>query len=313
MIPAKPQGDSLGEAIARLEEYARRDPGNRGLSSRAPSGSLGPAAFELLKGRRVILVTGFCVRSAMIGETDGPPGVLALASALRVLGKQVVLVSDRYSQPLLAAGSKALNAYFRTLELPDDQAKTDAALDALLESFKPTHVLALERPGSAPDGHRYSMRGEILDDIAPAADRLFSPDPDRGYATLAVGDGGNELGMGGFRRDLMSGVALGERIFCSVPADYAIACGISNWGGYALAAALSLLSGVLLVRNVERERDLLAALVEAGAVDGCSKEHTLSVDGLDWREYSETLGAMYDLTTRILEDRKSRPDTGGAL
>ncbi len=296
--------EAPGEAVLRIEELARRDPGGRGLSGRAAAGALGPAAFELLASRRIAVVTGFCVRSAGIGETDGPPGALALAGALRILGKKAILVTDRHSLPLLRVGAKHLGTPFRALELPDPQAEADAALDRLAAAFKPTHVVALERPGSAPDGHRYSMRGEILDDVAPAADRLFTPDPGRGWVTLAVGDGGNELGMGRLRDTLKGGVSRGDLIFCASPADHTLACGISNWGGYALAAALSILSGALLLRTPEQERDLLAAMVEAGAVDGCTRERALSVDGLSWEEYAVTLRGIYDLTTGVLRARR---------
>jgi len=302
---------SLGEAVSKLEKLARRDPGNRGLSSQAPTGRLGPAAFDLLSGRRVAIVTGFCVRSTLTGETDGPSGALALAAALRILGKKVVLVSDRYSLPLLRTGSKILKLAFRMLELPESQEDADVSLRAFIASFKPTHVLALERPGNASDGHRYSMRGDILDDIAPSADILFTKDTRRGYATLAIGDGGNELGMGSLRAEFMSGVAFGDKIFCASPADHTIVAGISNWGGYALTAVLSLLSGALLLNTVEKEREVLSALVEAGAVDGCTRERTVSVDGLPWDEYSETLKEMRDMTSSILDERRSRTETGG--
>lgn len=303
MIPLRGSGESLGETILRIEDLARRDPGGRGLSGRIPSGGLGPAAFELLAGRRVAIVTGFCVRSAGIGETDGPPGSLALARALRILGKKTALITDRYSVPLVRIGARHLGIAFRVLELPDLQTEADSALDGFVAAFKPTHVVALERPGSAPDGHRYSMRGEILDDVAPAADRLFSPDPGRGWVTLAVGDGGNELGMGRLRETLKDDVPRGSLIFCASPADHTLACGISNWGGYALAAALSVLSGALLLRTPDQERELLAALVEGGAVDGCTRERALSVDGLSWEEYSPTLQAIYDLVSGMLRAR----------
>ena len=301
--------ENLGEIILKIEALAMRDPGGRGLARRAPRGVLGPAAFELLSSRRVAIVTGFCVRAAGIGETDGPPGALSLGRALRILGKKTVLLTDRYSLPLLKAGAKRLGIPFRALELPVKQTETDAVLERFVSAFKPTHVLALERPGSAPDGHRYSMRAEILDDVAPAADRLFGPQPGLGWVTLAVGDGGNELGMGSLRDSLMDEVPQGRLIFCASPADHTLACGISNWGGYALAAALSLLSGALLLRTPQEERDLLSALVEAGAVDGCTRRRALSVDGLSWEEYERTLQEIYESTTEALNIREKSPDT----
>ena len=48
----------------------------------------------------------------------------------------------------------------------------------------------------APDRHRYSMRGEILDDFVPVAECLLEPIGGRTYKTIAIGDGGNELGFG---------------------------------------------------------------------------------------------------------------------
>ena len=307
MEPGRANAPSIRTAIRSLETIAGRDPNGRGLSRNAPTGVLGPAAFDLLSGRRVVILTGFCVRSESIGETDGPPGALAVARALRVLGKKVLLVSDGFSLPLLRAGCRALSSEFRMLELTGRPAD-DAMLDRLVSSFKPTHVLAIERPGSAPDGHRYSMRGEILDDIAPAADRLFTENPGRGYATIAVGDGGNELGMGSLRSALKDSVDLGDTIFCGSPSDYPITAGISNWGGYALAAALSLLSGALLLSTAEAEGRVMEALLGAGAVDGCTKARELSVDGILWDAYVQNIQAMYALTVQTLEERRAKPE-----
>jgi hypothetical protein len=143
------------------------------------------------------------------------------------------------------------------------------------------------------DGHRYSMRGELLDDLAPAADRLLSPPFARDYSTIAIGDGGNELGLGALRDTLKDKVMHGELIFCATPADHIIPSGISNWGAYALVAALSVLSGRCLMQPPEHERAILQSLLAAGAVDGCTKKCELSVDGIGWEDYGSTLAAMY--------------------
>ena len=175
------------EAIARLEALARHDPGGRGLSATAPAGLLGPAAQALLAARRVMIVTGFCVRSAMAGETDGPPGATALASSLVGLGSTVMILTDRYStglveaacrvrRPILAPKASGLELsategpclLVAIARLPDDEGQTTQACLGLAAGFSPDLILAVERPGGAADGHRYSMRGTILDDIAPS-------------------------------------------------------------------------------------------------------------------------------------------------
>ena len=144
------------------------------------------------------------------------------------------------------------------------------------------------------------MRGERLDDLVPAADRLLEPPYPRTFRTIAVGDGGNELGLGKLRSALQSRVTHGELIFCATPADYVIAAGISNWGAFALVAALSLLAGRLLLRPPENEGVVLKALQAAGAVDGCTREATLSVDGLAWEDYASTIADIYAATQTAL-------------
>ncbi len=291
----------LSVAIRRIDALARRDPESRGFASFAETAHLHSAAAELLSGERVILVTGFGIRSAMIGENDGPSGTLALADALRQLGKEVVLVTDKYSIDLLSAGAAVFGKPFptRTLSLPQNEA--DREIEDVLTSFSPTQVVAIERPGTAADGHRYSMRGEMLDDLVPGADRLLEPPWPRPFRTIAIGDGGNELGLGSLRDALKGRVAHGELIFCATSADYVIPAGISNWGAFALVAALSLLAGTLLLRPPEHERAVLEALLAAGAVDGCTKEQTLSVDGLPWEDYASTIADIYAETRTSLD------------
>ncbi len=287
---AKP---TVHDAIQTIESCARRDPGGRGLAAHAPSGRLYPAAQALLGSERVVIVTGFCIRAALAGETDGPPGALNIADALLQLGKRVVLVTDKYTAPQLAAGAtiSGIEAPITLIDLPQESA--DRTIDDLLGEFAPTHVLAIERPGNAADGHRYSMRGEQLDDLIPGADRLLAPPTPREFTTLAIGDGGNELGLGDLRAQLAERITHGELIFCATAADHVVPAGISNWGGYALAAALSLLSGRLLLRSPEHERRVVEAMVAAGAVDGCTRQRTLSVDGLPWDDYANTLEDIF--------------------
>ena len=294
-------------AIRRIEHLARRDPGQRGFAAFAETSHLLPAAETLLSGERVILVTGFCIRAVMIGENDGLSGTLALADALRQLGKKVVLVTDKFSSELLFAGSAVFGTPFPMLSLSPVQPQADEEIHDLLRSFLPTQVVAIERPGSAIDGHCYSMRGEMLDDLVPAADHLLQPPFPRTFQTIAIGDGGNELGLGSLRDTLKGHVTHGDLIFCATPADYVIPAGISNWGAFALIAALSLLAGRLLSRSPEHERRVLEALLAAGAVDGCTKKQELSVDGISWEDYAITLSDIDQEVRTTLETTLGLP------
>lgn len=326
----------LDERIARLELAARADPGGRGLASAAPAGLLKPAAAALAGAGRVLIVTGFCVRRAMIGETDGPPGAASLASALTGLGKSVAVLTDRWSLALVGA---ALRAQGLRTALGDAQAAASAADElpgaagpaasaaaaetptptvlvyafedeagalAAAAAFGPDLALAIERPGSAPDGSRYSMRGAVLDDIVPAADALFAPaEGGRAWATVAVGDGGNELGMGGLREACAPAISQGALVFCAAAADYPVAAGVSNWGAYALAAAAALITGGreaarAVLPPPEAERAALSAVTAAGGVDGVSGLPADGVDGLSAAAYFAPILDMHALATEDL-------------
>jgi hypothetical protein len=62
------------------------------------------------------------------------------------------------------------------------------------------------------------------------------------------GDGGNEVGMGKvYDAVLNSKIANARAIACVVPANHLLVCSVSNWGGYALAAATGVVG---LVNNI---------------------------------------------------------------
>ena len=56
---------------------------------------------------------------------------------------------------------------------------------------------------------------------------------------IGIGDGGNELGMGSVYQQIINSKILNAKeIACVIPSDHTIVCSVSDWGGYALAAAI---------------------------------------------------------------------------
>jgi hypothetical protein len=291
--------NQIQHRLDHLIKLIRQDPGRRGFSTEIPAEDLVRAAGQLIHNQRILIVTGFCVLDSMTGETDGPPGALVLADALYRMGKEVAFVTDQYSSFLLKAGLKcyANNLVIHTIS--DHQETADDEMFQLIEAFIPDHLVAIERPGRASDGHSYSMRGEKLDHVIPQLDLLFDPPVDRPYVTTAIGDGGNEMGMGKVYDFIRSHVHLGKTIGCVTKADYVIPAGISNWAGYGLAAALSLLSRQKLLPPGGTERNVLEKMVQAGAVDGCTKKREVSVDGIPLHIY---LNVIDDIFRIVHED-----------
>jgi D-glutamate cyclase len=288
-------------------------------------------SFASAKRLGVGIVTGFIIPTAEPprGETDGPLGTLFLARALTSLGMRVVLATDDFCMPALHAGLSAcgLNQSVQLIEL----AREDDL--EYVEDFKEkagllTHLISLERVGPShtvesighqiegtsltkarfkeevPPAHHdrcHTMRGRDVTNLMAPAHRLFQKEPIRvAEISIGIGDGGNEIGMGKIAWDtIRKNIEHGAMIACRVPTDYSIVAGISNWGGYALAAGIALLRGQMLdpeLFDVEKERQLLELMVEKGPlVDGKTAEAAATVDGVSFEEYIRPLERIREI------------------
>jgi hypothetical protein len=141
----------------------------------------------------------------------------------------------------------------------------------------------------------YNFRGQIITEYTAKTHLLFEflRQNQLPIRTIGIGDGGNEIGMGSIPLSVLHAnipAGLGATIACRIATDWTIACGVSNWGAYALGAAVAWLRGrpeLLAEWTDDRERAVLAALVAAGAVDGVTRLATMSVDGLAIEQHLE--------------------------
>lgn len=279
--------------INEMERVIRKNMAQRGLQSVNLKGELLKSATTLLEGETILIVTGFAIRAALKGETDGPLGAVSLARALELLGKKVVLITDVYTEAILIRCCEIARVNAEVVTVKDENPK--AQCENLLMLHKPTHVVAVERPGRAKDGNCYSMKGECISDLAPNTDYLLTIAAEKEIVTIAVGDGGNEVGMGKVASIVKSDVVNGELICAQVSADLLIAAGVSNWGGHAISAALSVLCEKMILHDEQLEVEMLNAMVAEGAVDGCSKKAEATVDGLSLEENLDILRQLREL------------------
>ncbi len=282
----------------QLEDIVRKNLDQRRMDGIMLRGELEEAAVSLFGGETIVIVTGFVIRDYMTGETDGPIGAVSLAGALENIGKKVVLVTDEYSKDMLDSCCR-VKRLRSPIEVISMGTETLFAED-LLKKYNPTHIVAVERPGKSIDGRCYSMKGQDLSDIVPDTDILFEEARERGIATIAVGDGGNEIGMGKIAPYIKRYVYKGSMICASVITDFLIIAGVSNWGGHALAAALSIIEGKMLLHDEDTEKILFRRMIEAGAVDGCTKMHTMTVDGLSLEENVKILNLLRNTAEEAL-------------
>jgi hypothetical protein len=237
---------------------------------------LDEAAEAFLNGlERTLIVTGFPVPPSMIPETDGPPGALAVAKAVETLGgKAEILSYPEVVEALKPFGVSTLR-------------------EAEVSNY--SLVVAIETPGRAIDGKYYSMGGVEI--TRETFDGLVSDAGEYGIPTIAIGDGGNEAGMGNVRDLVELYIPLGEKIASVVEADHLITAGVSNWGAYGLVAQASILAETNLLADWKEEM-VIRTLTERGLIDGVRKKPSESVDGIGLGVHAK----MVELLKALVDD-----------
>lgn len=283
----------------KLDEAMRYDPGNRGLLANAPANPLDRLQEALQEITGVVILTGFPVRLGLhnfTGETDGPLGAANLAFAFESIGVPVWLLTDEEAYWVVNAAVTRRGCKCRPLMLPKYEA--DEFIAAQLDAIKPSHVLTIERPGKARDGHYHNMRGGIIDAMFVDASSIIEAARERGITTISIGDGGNEIGMGALAETIEKYVPHGEAICAREVADIALISGVSNWWGWGVSALLSRMYGINLLPSDDMERDMLHEMVLAGSVDGCTKKPEETVDNLTMEVH---LGVLSNVRSAMQE------------
>ena len=251
------------------------------------------AALALDSPGPVMIATGFYISAAGASETDGPPGALALGRAMEAMGNTVVYVTDRYTLPILKpfVGSGA-----RVVDFPigGEQVSARFASD-LLEELNPSLLISIERCGPTGGGAYLNMRGVDISPHTARIDHLFSRHP----RTIGIGDGGNEIGMGNLAWSIPEVPTLPSQP-AVIGATRLVVSSTSNWGGYGLVAALSILTGRNCLPDPGEEADLIRSMVDLGAVDGVLGESQYSVDGMDLEEHGRALCRLHELLSKGL-------------
>jgi len=284
------------------------------------------AAVDLLydnirPGDPVIIATGWVDQPLVApdcGESDGPPGAVALARALRLSLKAtpIIIVDECLVEGMKmvarAAGfqcvppenliysierNKLLTVSILSFPVDQEEAKIEAA--RIIDLLHPAVCIAIERGGMNDNGMIHNMAGWDTGGDMAKLDYLFLAARANAIPTIGIGDGGNEIGMANIANAIREYISYGKKCQCPcglgiAPAtvvDVLVTAAISNWGAYAIAALLEAITGVNVINTAEREMAVLRATANAGfhdpisgsvvpSVDGCSAEIQLAVVSL---------------------------------
>jgi hypothetical protein len=274
--------------VDAIEQVIQQEVGrNIGALFGAAAGGLHGAASAIAATPQPVLglITGFYVPlgSPPAAETDGPVGAALLAAGLSAAGVRCRIATDTLCADACAAALRGA----AVRDVPVDAVAPGEATGALAAAWAAhgiTTAIAIERCGPARNGAPHNMRGIDISAWTAPLHALFAAGP---WGTVAIGDGGNEIGMGSLPPALITRhIANGEAIACVTPAQHLVVAGVSNWGCYALAGALAVLrpdwrAGLLGVLEPALDAAILQEMVQAGpAVDGVTGLRTQTVDSL---------------------------------
>ena len=243
----------------------------RGMASLLPHlkvGSYLRAARLITKCKGVVLIgTGFPVGDSF--ETDGPVGAIVLYQLLEKLGATPLLCC---AEPLLSA----LKADYACLQLTVGGDGAAEFARTSLQQLAPELIISIERPGLAADGRYYNMRGVDISARCANFDVFFQQ---ASCPTVAIGDGGNEIGMGNII-EAVSRLAITPSV---TRCDELLLADVSNWAAYGLLALVSKLkdaeTGCGWLIDCQ-PAELLQYLVNRGCVDGVTGLASITEDSL---------------------------------
>ena len=224
------------------------------------------AAKTLYDCKGTILIgTGFPVDDTF--ETDGPVGAIALYDTLKHLGANPIIVCG---DPLARVISDDYQVH--QISVGDISQGKQEAINAL-SSLKPSVVLSIERPGLTAGGFYANMRGEDISARCACFDYFVT---EANCPTIAIGDGGNEIGMGKVSEALKDLSITASATSC----DELLVADVSNWGAHGIIALLAYWSGEDLLSKINT-LDILKYISARGSVDGVTRLNTLTEDSLE--------------------------------
>ena len=260
------------------------------------------------RGGVVYILVGFVLLPHQVPEMDGSVSAILLARAL-------VLAFD--AKPVIVCPPDSVEAFSRCANVvglhsyqdlavalrlplsvgivPFTKDRADAAEQArrLLDACPPAAAVAVEACGANARGIYHNAMGDDVSALQAKSDVLWTALRARGVLSIAIGDLGNEIGMGAIGPHIRRYVPFtaggecrcgcGGGILSATTADNVITATCSDWGCYALMAALAYLKKDMnILHREEMESEVMRVLSRNGMID-MTGSLLPGVDGFDTR------------------------------
>ena len=270
----------------------------------------------LKEGDIVYLMTGFVLRPFKKAETDGIVGTMLLARALvKAFNIRPVIICQEENIEAVKNLSYTIGLHYHDsieglFEYPKSLAGipftkdlflSEEMADELIAKGEPKAVIAIECPGANYKGVYHNSVGKDITELEAKSDILFEKLKEKGVLNIAIGDLGNELGMGTLKSHLEEYIPRAAKGTCDCPckgglaskvsADNIITATVSDFGTYGLIAALAYLKDdINIMHDKDKELEALKTASRSGmidmygdlipAIDGCNASMICSIVNL---------------------------------
>ena len=245
--------------------------------------------LENINKGKIIISTGFFEIIPKTIETDGPPGAFSIGNAITKLGGEIIYLIESHTKDFIGKDQKTIVFPNTTKEKSVEFAKT------IIKDYKPSALISIERCGITENNRYLNISRQDISNYNAYIDVLFNFHNN----TIGIGDGGNEIGMGNLYEHLSSSDKYIDEPTIS-KTKHLIITTVSNWGGWGLVAALSLLADKNLLETSQEATDIMQEQLNLGAVDGANFKSELSVDGFDWETNKNILLKLHKIINKYL-------------
>lgn len=259
-------------------------------------------AETIKENDRVFIMTGFVLMPFNKAETDGVISSFLLARALKTaFGAKPVIVCPK--DCISAASALEECAGLETVEVEvftKDKSEAAEYADKLIAKYNPKAVISIECPGENENGIYHSARGIDVTEVEAKQDILFEKLKNEGILNIAIGDLGNEIGMGAIENCIKERIPLGDKVCVRTKADNIITATVSDWGCYSLIAMLAyLLESTDIMHGAELEFKAMEAAAKGGLID-MTGNAIPAIDGFGTELTCSIVTVMKELVTNTL-------------
>ncbi len=239
---------------------------------------------QMNKVNMVSIFTGFYCNNGF--ETDGPLGALILAEFFIKAQIPVQICCEKKLLEIMRSIASELSLSELISFTPFKNIK----------NTKNSMLFTIERPGENRIGICHTMDGhKISHSILPVESEIQKNPPN---AWIAIGDGGNELGTGYYRKIIEEVIPYGKKCNCGCEggiaaykeADRCILSTTSNFGAISLSLQLAIQKKIKWNVPADKVTQIIRILNKHGIKDGVNGEEG-TVDGIS----IELRKKMYDL------------------